>query len=226
MIDFLHIGVFAVQYAQRILVEAANTILIQAIFHCQEIIDQRVPVGMPRFRRSQRVDFQLQSGQTEPLPHACAHYNQFRIDVRPLVSERLDVELVKLAISPLLRFLVTEHRPGGPQFLALIVQQSIRDARPHHAGSRLGAQCQAHLVPILEGVHLLLDDVRHFANRAAEQLGMLQDRQSYFPITVGFDDITDNGLQVTPDRHRVRQDVVHSAYRFWFHVRFALSTGR
>ena len=43
----LHIRVFAVENAQRILLEAANTILIKLTFHAGKILDQGLTIASP-----------------------------------------------------------------------------------------------------------------------------------------------------------------------------------
>jgi hypothetical protein len=73
---------------------------------------------------------------------------------------------MKLAIAPLLRALVAKHRAEIPQPRRLPVQQAMLDAGAHDAGGAFGPQAQAVAAEILEGVHLLLDDVGDLADRA------------------------------------------------------------
>ena len=92
------------------------------------------------------------------------------VDVGAGKAQRLDVELVKLAVAAPLRPLVAEHRAGSPDALRPLVSQVVLDRRTHDAGGRLGTQGQALAVqPILERVHLVLDYVGDFADRAHEQ---------------------------------------------------------
>ena len=47
----LHARILTVEDSERILLKAANTILIQLIFHACEVLNQRVPIGGTRFGR-------------------------------------------------------------------------------------------------------------------------------------------------------------------------------
>ena len=96
----------------------------------------------------------------------------------PGVPEGLAVDLVELAVAPLLRPLVAEHRPASPQPLLLVVQQPVLDGRAHQPGGRLGPQAQAVAAAVVEGVHLLLDDVGVLADRALEELRALDERHA------------------------------------------------
>ena len=64
------------------------------------------------------------------------------------------------------------------------MEQAVRHARSHHARRGFRAQGQAFAIAISERIHLLLDDIRHFANRAFEQLSMLKQRQTNLGIAI------------------------------------------
>ena len=91
------------------------------------------------------------------------------VDVRTGKAERLDVDLVELAIAALLRPLVPEHRARGPQLQPRAAQQAVGDRGAHDAGGGLRTQRQAVAAGVGEGVHLLLDDVGELADGALEQ---------------------------------------------------------
>ncbi len=71
------------------------------------------------------------------------HHDLLGVDVGPGKAQRLDVELVKLAVAALLRALVAEHRARGPHALRPLVGQIVLDRRAHDAGGGLRAQRQA-----------------------------------------------------------------------------------
>ena len=103
----------------------------------------------------------------------------------PGEAQRLGVELVELAVAALLRALVAEHRAREPDALRPLVDEVVLDRGAHDARRRLGPQRQALAVqPILERVHLLLDDVGGFADRAHEQRRGLDDRHAQVAVAV------------------------------------------
>ena len=108
--NFLHFRVLAVQNPQRILLKAPNTILIKLTFHAGKVFHEGFAVARPGLCRAQGVDLERQPGQAQGLPHAGAHDDELRIDVRALEAQRLNVELVELAVAAFLWLLVAEHR--------------------------------------------------------------------------------------------------------------------
>jgi hypothetical protein len=54
---------------------------------------------------------------------------------------------------------------------------AVLEVRAHHRGGALGAQCDAVAALVLEGVHLLLDDVGAFAHAALENTRVLEHRR-------------------------------------------------
>jgi hypothetical protein len=63
-----------------------------------------------------------------------------------------------------------------------------------------------------EGVHLLLDDVGHFADGALEERRRLDDGQADRPVAVALQPRTDGLLEQFPEFGLVGQDVVHPAH--------------
>ena len=82
-------------------------------------------------------------------------HDQLRVDLGLGEAERLDAELMELAVTPLLRLLAPEHRAAAPELLLLVVQQSVAERGAHDAGGRLRAHRDA-LAVIVERVHLFL----------------------------------------------------------------------
>jgi len=216
--EVLHVGVLAVQYPQGIRPEPAQAVLVQALAVLVEISDQLVTVARPRVRVAERVYLERQALEPELSPHAGTQEDQLGIDVRPLVAQRLDVDLVKLAVTSFLRLLVAEHGTRGPELLPLVVQEPVRYPCAHHARGGFRPQRQALAVAVLEGIHLLLDDVGHLADRTAEELGVLDDRQADLAVAVVLDEVAHGVLEIAPGGGILREHVVHAAYGFRFHV--------
>src|SRR5690606_828312 len=63
---------------------------------------------------------------------------------------------------------------------------------------------------ILERVHLLLDDIRELADRAAKELGALEHRNTDSPVVVSLEQTRGLGLETLPQRLVLGQNVVHA----------------
>ncbi len=126
---------------------------------------------------------------------------------------------MKLPVTSLLGPLVAEHRTRGPEPLLLVVQQSVLDCGTDESGRRLGSQAQPVAATVLEAVHLLLDDVGVLADRAVEELGVLEERYAHFAVTVVGEKPARRSLDPLPVRQLVREQVVHTAngLEFAFH---------
>ena len=91
------------------------------------------------------------------------------------------------------------------------------DHGAHHAGRHLGPQRQvlglSMLVgTVLEGVHLLLDDVSHLTDAAHEQRSRLDDGRTHILVAVALQDAAHLGFQPFPARRFGRQDVIHALH--------------
>src|SRR5690606_19774541 len=150
--------------------------------------------------------------EAELLPQARGHDDQLRVDLGLVEAERLDAELMELPVTSLLRLFPAEHRAAAPQLLLLVVQQTVAEARAHHAGRRLRTQRHAVPAAVLERIHLLLDDVRQLADRPAEELGAFEHRDADPPVAVGLEERLRDGLELLPQRFVLGEDVVHAAY--------------
>ena len=78
-----------------------------------EVRDQRGAVRAALVGLAEAVELEAHvapSTRPRSRQQRAAHQDQLGVDVRPGEAERLDVELVELAIAALLRPLVAEHR--------------------------------------------------------------------------------------------------------------------
>ena len=107
------------------------------------------------FGKAERVDLELDAGQAEIVPQALAHHDDLGIRIRTREAERLDADLVELAIAAALRTLVTEHRADVPQALRAVVQHVVLDRRAHDGRGIFRAHRQVFAVQrVGEAVHL------------------------------------------------------------------------
>ena len=164
-------------------------------------------------RLTETVDLQLDAIQPEIVPQAGAHQDHFGIDIRPGDTERLDTDLMKLAITPFLRPLVAEHLAHVVQALRLACSQIVFDDGPHATGCAFGSQGQRLTVQAIdEGIHFLLDDVGHFTDGTLEKRRRLDDGHADRTITVALQPRTNGVLEQFPEGGFVGQDVVHPAH--------------
>ena len=118
---------------------------------------------------------------------------------------------MELTVTAFLGALMTKHGAGVPKPAGLIKKQTVFFGGTHAAGRTFGAQGQAVTVAILKGVHLFLNDIRHFANRALEQVRLLNHRHANFLITVLGKHFPDRVFHKLPHRRLLWQDIVHPA---------------
>jgi hypothetical protein len=165
-----------------------------------------------RASSSNRVDGQRDAvGEAEFAPQAGQQHDLLDIDVRAGETQRLHVELVKLAITPLLRALVAEHRTAGPHPLRPLVAEVVFDRRADDARGRFRTQRQPFAVElVLERVHLLLDDVGVLADATHEQRGGLDDRNADVAVAVLREHAPRGVLEMLPQRGFGGEHIVHA----------------
>ena len=148
---------------------------------------QPLHVLRPTARVSHRVEEQLVLRDAAGLEEAHGHLHDLDVHGRAGHPEGLDVHLVELPVAPLLRALAAEHRPQGIDLeRGVRLHEVVLDDRAHDAGRGLGPEGQRGplFVPILEGVHLLRDDVGVGADAAREQPRVLEEGRADLPIAV------------------------------------------
>ena len=86
-----------------------------------EMRDQRRTVSGAFVWLTKRVDLKPDILDTQQFPEPGHHDDHFGINVWTCQSERLDVDLVKLAIAPPLWTLMAKHRSHGVDTLWTVV---------------------------------------------------------------------------------------------------------
>ena len=194
--------------------QAALRVFVERIGMALEVRDQRGAMRGALGRLAQAVELEPHVAafdEAEVAQQRAAHQDLLGVDVGPGEAERLDVDLVELAVAALLRPLVAKHGDAGPDAQRPVVERVVLDHRAHDAGGGLGAQRQPVAVHrVLEGIHLLLDDVGHFAEAAHEQRRRLDDRRAHVGVAVAAHQRAHLVLEPLPARRFRRQDVVHA----------------
>ena len=157
-------GHLAVENPQRIGLRASLAVAAQRRNILAQCRHQRGAERGSARRTPDRVDDQLSLLDPELADQRAGHFDDFRVDRRVGHTEHLDVELMKLAISPLLRTLISKHGAeavelGHGQFLL----QRVLDERPGHARRNFRPQGDPLTAFIGKRVHLLLYDVGRLA---------------------------------------------------------------
>ena len=161
--------------------------------------------------RAERIDLQLHARDAEQAPQPRGHRDDLRIDIGPGEADGFDVELMELAIAPLLRLLVPEHRPDAPELVTRAAQHAVRDHGAHDAGGGFGPQRETVAALILEGVHLLLDHVGELADGALEEPRLLDDGHAHFLKAIRADELAHRAFEELPRADVGGQHVVHAA---------------
>ena len=205
--------ILGIENAQRVGIEATLAVLVEQLGVFLEIGDQRGAMLGALFRLAETVELQFDAVQPEVGPQTGAHQDHFGIDIGTGIAERLDADLVELAVTPLLRPLVAVHLADVIEALRLAGDQVVLDDGTHAAGRPFRAQGQRLAVEAVdEGIHFLLDDVGDFADGALEQRRRLDDRQADRAVAVGLQPRPDGVLEQLPECRFVGQDVVHPAH--------------
>ena len=174
--EFLVAAVLAVENAQRVLLQPLLRILRQFVLHAKEILDQRGAPGFAAVAIAQRVEMQRHAGDAEFLQQLVGHGQQFDIGLWFTGTDDFRIDLVELAIAPLLRALVTEQRPMRRQLYRGMLLPAIGKKGAGNPGGEFGTQGQALAAAIGEAVHFLRDHIGRLADRAAEYLGLPEHR--------------------------------------------------
>ena len=176
--------ILAVEDAQRIALEPPQAVLVEPLAMRGEVLDERLLVARARFERAERVQLERRARDTELLPQARRQSDELGVDLGLGVSERLDAELMKLAVPALLRFLAAEHRAAAPELLLLIVQQAVAQAARTTPAVASGRNVILSPLRSSNVIHLFLDDVGELADRAAEELRAFEHGQAHALIAV------------------------------------------
>ena len=168
--------ILGIEDAQRVLLQPLLRFFGELILHRTEIVDQSRPPRLAACAVAQRVEVQGYIRDAQLLQELVRHRQQLDIGLRLARADHLGVDLVELAVAPLLRALVAEQRAVGRdlerrKLLPAVGEESARDP-----GGELGAQGERISAAILEGIHFLRHHIGGLAERAGEDLGLFEHR--------------------------------------------------
>ena len=208
----------AVQYPQGVRGHPPGAVGAELLDALAQKSLERILELLPAGPAPQGIHLHDKSAQAQRARQLVGHLESLRVAERAALAETLGVDLVKLAVPPLLRPLVAEHGPDAEDLLdGIHRQEPVLDDRPEHGGRGLGPQAHRGAGLVGKGVHLLLHHIGVIADAAKEQLRALQDRGPELLEPVQAKDLPCCLFHEPPPGRLAREDVVHSSYRFHFH---------
>ena len=193
--------VLAVEGAQRIGGCSAVALFAQVRRVLADEPGDLVAVERPAVLVAHRVEQQTHAarGNAHRLVEAPQQRDDLGIDARLGHVEGLGADLPELPCATLLRSFVAKHRPGVVELGALAVGgQLVLERRANHARGALGPQRDRPAALVLEGVHLLGDDVGRLADTAGEDVSMLEERRVDGLVAVAREQVLRRALEVLP----------------------------
>ena len=212
--DLLGAAVLGVEGAQRVEVDAIAHVGAQALGVGAQEGGQALAIRGARVEAAQRAEAQAQAADVELAQEGVQEDDQLGVHRGIVGADGLGPDLPELPEAPGLRLLLAVvaaqvpelHRLG--QRVHAVLEVGAADGR-----GALRAQGQRAPAGVLEGVHLLLDDVGGLADPAGEELGGLEGRRLDAPVAGRLEDLARGGLQARPRGGLIGQHVVRAARR-------------
>ena len=177
-----------------------------------EVLAQRLDVARPVRGVADVVQHERHAAEAEPLHALHRQLQHLEVDRRVRVADGLDAELVELAEAPGLRPVVPEHGAEvvEPHRQRLVVQ-AVLQVGAADGGGPLRSERDLLPAPVLEAVHLLLDDVRLLADGAGEEGRILEDGRIDARVTERPGGLGNRAVHERPVALLLRQDVGRSS---------------
>ena len=198
----------AVEHPQRILQVPLPVRRAQLVGPLGEIRAQQRDVPRPAHAVAHGVQLQGHLPQPEAGEEIVGQRDDLDIEVGVGRTERLDAQLVVLAVAPVLRVLVPERRRHVPRLPRR--HRVVLHVGPRNGGRPLGTQRHQLAVAILEDVHLLADDLAALADPAQEDAGVLENRRDRQSVAGTLDQTGEAGDRSLPADRLGPEDVVHA----------------
>ena len=167
--------VLGVEGAQRVRLDSLPDGLAQRLLVLAQVALQSIEVGPPRRERAEAPQPQLDSGHREGGEEVVEQDDRLGVGERRVGADHLGADLVELPEAARLGALVAEEGPDVEELHRL--RQFVHPVLDVGAADRrraLGSQGDAAPALVLEGEHLLLDDVGRAADAAHEEVGVLE----------------------------------------------------
>ncbi len=147
----------AVEHPQRVVDPAVPVLVTEVARSGRQVGGERVPVRGATHGVAERVEGKVHPAQPDGGVEVGGEADDLDVEVGVVGAERLDTELVVLAVATGLGSLVTEVRRRVPDLPGR--GRPVLDEGPDHAGGPLGSQHEVAAALVLEVVHLLAHHV-------------------------------------------------------------------
>ncbi len=207
--------VFRIENPQRVLLQPRKAILRQLLTMRLEMRDQRLTPGIARRRIAQCVELERHAlADPQLAQQLVGEHQQLHVRLRLRRADDLGVDLVKLAIPPLLRAFVAEHRAVRRDLHRRVLLPAFGDERARDSRGKFRAQRQQVAAAIGKGVHLLRHHIRRFAHRPREHLGRLEHRQLDPPEAIEFPHAVERVDDMAKPALVLERDILRAAHAF------------
>ena len=204
----------AVQQAQGVAFQAFLAVVAESIMVAAVVVSQSLDVRRPAVAIPDVVDQQLDVAQAQAAHQLPRNFDDLGVNGGIGVSQGLHAELVVLPEAAGLGPFVAEH--GAEVVHAHRLREVVHtmlEVGAADRGGAFGTEGDAVAAPVLEGVHLFLDDVRAFPDGPDEQVGVLKSGSVDTTVAEAVGDLHCFGLDVTPVFLLLGQVISGSAWR-------------
>ena len=191
--------------------QAATAVVAERRLQRRVVRDERGAVAGPVLGATERVDLKADAGDPERMEESPRDLDDLGVQRGRALADALDTDLGELMLAARLGPFGTEERarvvhPNRPDLLVEMRAEHGTES----SGGALGPEGEGAPAAILEGEHLLLDDVGVGAHPAAEQLSRFDDRCLDGAVSEGFRDRAVGLEQPPAGGELIGQDVARS----------------
>ena len=147
-------------------------------------------VGGTGIERTEAAQLQFHSRHPEFLDQVADQGDDLDVGQRRIGADRFGPDLVELPVPPGLGPFMTEERTGIEELHRLRqLVHAVLDVGPADRSRAFRTQGQRSLALVLEGEHLLADDVGRFADPAFKKGRVLEGRRHDHPVSGQSEDL-------------------------------------
>ena len=132
----LHVGILAVEQAQRVLLGLRSDLLGLGLEVRHRVLEHRFAIARPAFASPEGIQQNRNALDPEHFVEAYRHFDNFGVGGRGWAAHQLQTDLVRLAEPALLGPLVAEHGRDVIQPLHRARREQAVFDQSSHSGSR------------------------------------------------------------------------------------------